>query len=132
MTKEEAIKQFESELNWAELNTYPYVSKQKIEADKMAIKALEQEPCKDAISRQAVLEVIRKCHCEEWVKANIGASIEVLSPVAPQPKTGHWIKTKEQDDAEPLILWKCSECLTVQRLKAKYCPNCGAKMKDGD
>lgn len=41
MTREEAIKQFESELKWAELNTYPYVSKQKIEADKMAIKALQ-------------------------------------------------------------------------------------------
>lgn len=41
MTREEAIKQFESELKWAELNIYPYVSKQKIEADKMAIKALQ-------------------------------------------------------------------------------------------
>ena len=46
-----------------------------------------------------------------------------------EPKTGHWIKTKEQDDAEPLILWKCSECLTVQRLKTNYCPNCGLKME---
>ena len=43
MTREEAIKEFESELKWAELNIYPYVSKQKIEANKMAIKALEQE-----------------------------------------------------------------------------------------
>ena len=44
-----------------------------------------------------------------------------------EQKTGHWIKTKEQDNAEPLILWRCSECLTVQRLKTNYCPNCGAK-----
>ena len=43
MTPEEAIKEFESELEWAELNIYPYISKQKVEADKMAIKALEQE-----------------------------------------------------------------------------------------
>lgn len=43
MTPEEAIKEFESELEWAELNMYPYVSKQKIEADKMAIDALKQE-----------------------------------------------------------------------------------------
>jgi hypothetical protein len=41
MTREQAIKEFESELEWAKLNIYPYVSKQKIEADKMAIKALE-------------------------------------------------------------------------------------------
>ena len=49
-----------------------------------------------------------------------------------EPKTGHWIKTKEQDDAEPLILRKCSECLTVQRLKTNYCPNCGADMRGGE
>lgn len=49
MTREEAIKKFESELKWAELNIYPYVSKQKIEADNMAIKALEQEPILDKI-----------------------------------------------------------------------------------
>lgn len=35
----------------------------------------------DLISRQAVLEVIRKCHCEEWIKADIGAPIEALSLV---------------------------------------------------
>ena len=40
-----------------------------------------QEPCDDKISRQAVMEVIKKCHCEEWVKAEIGASIEALPPI---------------------------------------------------
>lgn len=49
MTREEAIKEFESELKWAELNTYPYISKQKIEADKIAIKALEQGSILDKI-----------------------------------------------------------------------------------
>ena len=42
MTIDEAIKEFQSELRWAELNEYPYISKQKVEADKMAIKTLEQ------------------------------------------------------------------------------------------
>ena len=55
-------------------------------------------------------------------------AIEALEKDQSNQKTGHWIKTKEQNDAEPLILWKCSECLTVQRLKTNYCPNCGAKM----
>ena len=40
----------------------------------------------DCVSRQAVLEVIRKCHCEEWVKADIGAPIEALQPVNPAEK----------------------------------------------
>lgn len=43
MTNDEAIKEFQSELRWAELNEYPYISKKKVEADKMAIKALKQE-----------------------------------------------------------------------------------------
>lgn len=130
MTREEAVKQFESELKWAELNIYPYVSKQKIEADKMAIEALEQEPCEDAISRQAVLEVIRKCHCEEWVKANIGAPIEVLSPVAPQPKTGHWIEHPyEAGENWEYSRYECSECHVWEDDDSNYCPNCGTKME---
>ena len=40
--KEKAIKEFESELEWAKLNMYPYVSEQKVEANKIAIKAIEQ------------------------------------------------------------------------------------------
>jgi len=46
---EEAIKEFKSELKWAELNKYPYVSKQKVKADNLAIKALEQESVLDKI-----------------------------------------------------------------------------------
>lgn len=93
------------------------------------------EPCENAISKQAVLNILDDM-VKDYIKENdfdkaLGVAwvkVQKLPPVTPQPKTGHWIKTKEQDDAEPLILWKCSECLTVQRLKTKYCPNCGAKM----
>jgi DNA-directed RNA polymerase subunit RPC12/RpoP len=101
-------------------------------AKTVILKALEQEPCTDAISRQAVLEVIRKCHCEEWVKADIGAPIEALSPVTPAEKVGHWIKIDDCSNSG----YYCSECHkrvvkegwsdTVKKIK--YCPNCGAKM----
>ena len=57
---------------------------------------LEQEPCADCVSRQAVLEVIKKCHCEEWVKADIGAPIEALQPVTPAEKVGRWIPVSER------------------------------------
>ena len=30
-------------------------------------------------ARQAFLDAISKCNCEEWIKADIGASIEALS-----------------------------------------------------
>lgn len=49
MTNDEAIKEFQSELRWAKLNTYPYISDRKVEADKMAIKALKQESILDKI-----------------------------------------------------------------------------------
>lgn len=49
------------------------------------LKPVTLQHCVDAVSRQAVLEVIRKCHCEEWVKADIGAPIESLQSVTPQP-----------------------------------------------
>ena len=84
-------------------------------------KALEQEPCGDAVSRQAVLEVIRKCHCEEWVKADIGAPIEALPSVTPQPKTGQWIK---QEDGT----YKCSNCKNYELWEGIYCASCGVKM----
>lgn len=87
------------------------------------MEALEQEPCIDAISRQAVLEIIRKCHCEEWVKADIGAPIEALQPVTPAEKVGHWRDTGSGQE--------CSECGEIQYgydSFRKYCANCGAKM----
>ena len=84
-----------------------------------------------AISRQAVLEVIRKCHCEEWVKAKVGAPIEALLSVTSQPKTGCWIASDISNEK-----YVCSECGGAcwyydhegDVAKSRYCPNCGAKM----
>lgn len=44
-------------------------------------------------------------------------------------KEGEWIKTYEPNDAEPFILWKCEICGLSERIKTRYCPNCGAKME---
>ena len=91
-------------------------------------------PCEDAISRHAVIEVIRKCHCEEWVKADIGAPIEALQSVTPQPKMGYWEWV--QYGGNPKIgNWHCSECRTIipyipHTLIYKWCPMCGAKMSE--
>lgn len=94
---------------------------------------LEQEPCTDAISRQAVIEVIKKCHCEEWIKADIGAPIDALQPVNPAEKVGRWIKSEIPNDE-----YVCSECggscwyYDVEKgvAKSRFCPNCGAKMQE--
>lgn len=51
------------------------------------IKSLQQEPCDDAISRHAVLDVIER----EEFKGDAISEIEKLPPVKPQPKMGLWI-----------------------------------------
>lgn len=98
-----------------------------------AIKALEQEPCKDtnanqhknalegdAISRQAVLDMMQmRLSGKELYKA-----VYELPSVNPQPKTGHWIETWTG-------LW-CSECNKDVNSFYNYCPNCGAKMESED
>ena len=57
MTREEAIEK----LKWLlDCNYVDSFEEEENEAIKLAIKALEQEPCEDAISRQAVHEAITR------------------------------------------------------------------------
>jgi hypothetical protein len=84
------------------------------EAFDMAIKALEQEPCGDVISRDAVLDIDfhKLIHTTAKPAEMIRQKIEQLPPVNPQePKTGHCKECKyfEYDsvakvDGIPLIV----------------------------
>ena len=102
------------------------------EALDMAIKALEQEPCDDAISRQVALEIQAKY--AEYMGATkfwqMRDDIRALPPVKPQEsKTGHWIII---DDCEKFIA-KCSECGQIEdsRIIGKYAYcHCGARMSE--
>lgn len=123
----------EEELDWLyrlRSEIYVYMPKEWLipmnEALDMAIKALEQEPSGDLISRQAVLDELNKWEWQELYlpihfKENI---IDVVPSVNPQePKTGHWI-----DMDEGFSPCECSECGSVEFIKSKYCPNCGCRM----
>lgn len=80
------------------------------------IDTLEQEPCEDAISRQAAVNVASGfCHL-----ANVADELAKLPPVNPQPKTGHWI--------DVFGGCKCSECDCLEGGYSNYCPTCGIKM----
>lgn len=102
------------------------------------------EPCEDAISRQAVEEMIKtempergmweidgdkekEIICEACV--DLTQKLSKLQPVTPQQKTGHWIIV---DDCENFIA-KCSACGCIEDSrrvhKYPYC-HCGAKMKN--
>ena len=102
MTREEAIKEFESELKWAELNIYPYVSKQKIEADNMAIKALGQESCEDCVSRIEALNSLDKVENKDsWYRlTDVMKMIRNLPPVTPQPNIGYCKNCKWWKDSD--------------------------------
>ena len=95
-----------------------------------ASKRFRQEPCEDAISRQAVLDQTYLWSKDEFLRVTnpfdyLRKRINSLSPVTPQQKMGWWIKIQKFEK------WKCSECGTAFRFTFKehgYCPNCGAKM----
>lgn len=97
----------------------------------MAIDALEQEPCEDAISRQAVLDIVdsyseSRSNVED-VTQDMISDILALPPVNPQEKTGHWIY-KQYDGYPECGNWHCSECDKIDNRTSAHCPNCGAKM----
>ena len=90
----------------------------------------EQQPCEDAISRQAAIDGLDTVLWGvEWDKALVTAMLKDLPPVQPQPKTGHWIPTTEN-------WWECSECGTMvysqtesDKLKFHaFCGRCGRRM----
>lgn len=106
------------------------------------IKALEREPCDDAISRQNAISLADDLkqnlpndeHIADMVMAHNEGILEyqtqlsLLPPVTPQTKTGRWV-----DD-------KCSACgKGIEDLiessewyrneSPKYCPFCGIKIQ---
>ena len=121
----------------------------------MAIQALEQEPCDDAVSRQAVLDVIE--FEDKWILdanghnkdteiafSGLKTRITNLPSVQPKAKTGRWITHEE---SITLLTGEtvtggvvCSECGYKTHNKAhviigcpyKFCQNCGADMRGAD
>lgn len=88
----------------------------------------EQEQCEDAVSRQAVCEIIsdiRDCISVEGYWA-ILERLKKLPSVRPQePNTGRWIMDRQLERRT------CDNCNTKYRWSFyphNYCPNCGAKM----
>ena len=91
-----------------------------------AIKALEQEPCEDAISRQEVLDLIADY---DLSMGQVVRGIHTLPSVTSQPRKGHWITTRTlMHDGE----YYCDKCKndSPNNEKWDYCPYCGAKMME--
>lgn len=81
-----------------------------------------KEPCEDAVSRQAVLDLIANY---DLSMGQVVKGIHALPPVNPQ-KIGHWIDMGSGQG--------CSECREIQYGYDSFryfCANCGAKMEGG-
>ena len=100
MTSEEAIEILEE--RWRYSKTYKYTDAEIREAFDMAINALEQEPCEDVISRQAVLETQTKY--AEYVGATkfwqMRDDIKALPSVTPQYTEAEIQKIQELEQAQ--------------------------------
>ena len=128
MTREEAIKQLKDDrVLCINSETEPFAI-----AYDMAIKALEQEPCEDAIDRKLVCAFIAGLISDDGEREKGLEYIRNMPSVNPQPKTGHWIKMLLTDMSD--IAGQCSECGFIHKFigghtaQYNYCPNCGAKM----
>lgn len=140
ITREEAIKEMIRAYDVLDFSCH--MDNRRKEAFNMAKVALEQEPCEDAISRQAVLGIVRnmKGLARAYVLPEAINQVKSLLPVNPQPKTGHWILKRLSPTrlcGEHLKEYECSECYREIRCTASqlvnypYC-HCGAKMESED
>ena len=133
MTTEEAISIMNVIIHMLE----PQYDTERVEdAVSMAIKALEQQPCEDAISREAVLDYIAKLLSGYLYEEERGrledftTYIAEMSPVTPTRTKGRWIEQK--DIHKHHYGWSfCSECgaFLMSSDGANYCSCCGAKME---
>ena len=122
MTKEEAIAHGKEQLE--------VFGGEHAEFIKLAIKALNQDPCEDAISRKSMLDYLKYLHGEmpeeEFIKA--------LPSVTPARKKGKWInKSHAGDCGINFVASECTCCgkktfFDCDQLVYNYCPNCGAEM----
>ena len=112
-----------------------------LKAYDVAIKALEQEPCEDAISRQAAISDIHEM--QEWHTGDafnadrVIRQLKDLPPVIPSRPTGHWI-FEEGDGKTCADGYVCSACNKSFHTHVPYfaeyefCPHCGAYMVESE
>ena len=107
----------------------------------MATKALSAEPCEDesgsekpnncedAISRQAVIDILRY-ECSSTVERYLRDKINALPSITPKQKMGHWVNGEHCSECGCDIPAYIIDWEWQKDMDAKYCPQCGAKMSN--
>jgi hypothetical protein len=132
MTREEAIKVINNHLeHWKRLVRGKVCDEiegaETISAFEVAIQALSQEPCTDAVSRQAVLDCLTATGLKKYdFILNARTRIKALPPVTQKSKTGHWISCYDEDTKG--FWYECDRCHAERAFNTVYCPDCGCRM----
>ena len=102
------------------------------------------EPCKDAVSRQWLLNELEEMNVANFYEANFHSNemygqmkrmLRDAPSVTVEPKHGEWIYVTVEEWMKTGRDYghHCSECDEVNETgKSNYCPACGAKMADKD
>lgn len=136
MTKEKAINLLKqvNEVIIESFSLFEDIYEPLNQAFDMAIKALEQQPSEDCVSRQAVLGKIKKvCFSKEWAQFRVdnGSNgqrdflinyIEQLPPVTP---TQNWVPNSERLPRQEVEVLTCNEhgFIEIQSLEDGYWEN---------
>ena len=136
MTNEEAIRELKDTVESMRVFDEIVSTFSRIDAITLAIKALEQKPCDDCISRQAVLDALDKSKysntfCEEhsidW-SINLGMAhivVNELKPVTPQPEVDVLDKIRSEIEGYKSTIGNAisEDELTIEGMKVAY-TNC--------
>ena len=107
----------------------------------MAIKALEQQPNDDCVSRKTVIDAVENTIAKyiptfigqyEKIPLELAKAIMDVTPVTPTRKQGKWIYHFERDDYNDYEneYYECPFCHDLGGDKYyHYCPVCGNKVK---
>ena len=131
MTKEEIIEQLNLTIGLIKQDGKNWLDDRDIPILEECVKALSQESCDDAISREDALNGVDAMYNNSWdlrdFRQNVDLMLKELPSVQPSRK-GHWI--------DALYSRKCSECgydmckkdEWGQFIPDKACPSCGCRM----
>ena len=117
-----------------------------------SLPSVKPQPCEDAVSRQALKDILVARHAF-YVKAYNGfnnlpqpekarvdeitsliAEVVNAPSVIPEQQMGHWIRGKYSDEDIRYndYSYKCNKCGKVADFKENFCPNCGCRMVGDD
>lgn len=99
------------------------------------LKALEQEPCEDCISREEALLALTGMDLptdRDKLIALFTERIQQMPSVTPQRAKGYWIEVNDGRCVHHFKCSECGQCVSWIGKEEHYCSNCGAYMGGGE